>query len=101
MKSFKQLKVKKGLSDIIDVPRNCFVAAIHVPTDYQGKIGIMGSFGGSLVPVCAEGEAVEVDAVANGAVVVLYPEVMKPLSKVRFVFDGELTAEIEICLLLL
>jgi hypothetical protein len=101
MKSSKMVAVTNGLSDIIDVPRNCFVAAVRVPSDYQGQINIMGSFGGDVVLVVAEGEIVDVNAPTAGSVVVLYPEAMKPLAKVRFVFDTEITAEIEICLLLL
>jgi hypothetical protein len=66
MKSSKMVAVTNGLSDIIDVPRNCFVAAVRVPSDYQGQINIMGSFGGDVVLVVAEGEIVDVNCAYCG-----------------------------------
>ena len=105
LKSYRTVKVIEGRSEVIDVPRNCFVAAVRVPDCVNGHMTVLGAFSGEPGPVFAEGESLESMVALPNAVIVLYPEVMKPLKCVRFDFvnrsehEMSMNGEMEVCLL--
>ena len=105
LKSYKTLKVIDGKSEVYELPRNCFVAAVCVPESINGTMTVLGSFTGEPRQIFAEGELLEPMAALPGSVIVLYPDVMKPLRFVRFDFAGQsendppINGELEISLL--
>jgi len=105
VKSYKTLKVIDGKSEVYELPRNCFVAAVRVPDCVNGHMTVLGAFSGEPGPVFAEGDSLEAMVALPNAGVVLYPEVMKPLKCVRFDFVNRsehemlINGEMEVCLL--
>lgn len=107
MKSYKTLQVIEGKSETLQVPRNCFVAAVRVPECVNGHMTVLGALSGYPAQLFAEGEAVEPMVVLPKSVVILHPDVMKPLQYVRFEFmnrsehEALINGEMEVCLLVL